>query len=219
MTGAGEVPPLRGRRLFEHPLGEAVMEVLAERGYEAARVEDFLARTGIARAEFERHFAGKAEVTLAVYEAFAADFTVRIERAYASEPRWPDNLRAAAYEVVRWMADHPAATRFGNVGIFEAEELGRARREQLFRWCAGLIEEGRAAAPDPAAVPEGAAMLAIGAVVEASRRHQQGSLHGDPAAMVPEMMYGAVRPYLGEEAARAELEIPPPPDLIGPGGR
>jgi len=32
---------------------------------------------------------------------------------------------------------------------------------------------------------------------------------------VPEMMYVAVRPYLGQEAARAELSIPPPEDGVG----
>ena len=36
--------------------------------------------------------------------------------------------------------------------------------------------------------------------------------------MVPGLMYGAVRPYLGEDAARAELEISPPPDLAEGGG-
>jgi hypothetical protein len=35
---------------------------------------------------------------------------------------------------------------------------------------------------------------------------------------VPRMMYAAVRPYLGEEAARAELEIPPPSDLARSSG-
>jgi hypothetical protein len=32
---------------------------------------------------------------------------------------------------------------------------------------------------------------------------------------VPELMYGAVRPYLGEAAARRELDIPPPPRVPG----
>lgn len=33
----------------------------------------------------------------------------------------------------------------------------------------------------------------------------------DPYDLVPELMALAVRPYLGEEAAARELEIPPPP--------
>jgi AcrR family transcriptional regulator len=204
---------LDGRRLFEHPLGEAVMEVLAERGYEAASVEEFVRRAGISRAEFERHFSGKAEATLRVYEAFIDDFVARVQRVYDAAPPWPANLRAAAYEVTRWMADHPAATQFGNVGIFAAEEIGRVRREELFRWCASLIDAGRKAAPDPDVVPAGAPLLVVGAVVEISRRHQEGGFGGDPVGMVPELMYGAVRPYLGDEAARHELHVPPPPDL------
>jgi len=44
-------------------------------------------------------------------------------------------------------------------------------------------------------------------------REGQGRLSSAPVELVPELMYGAVRPYLGEEAARRELTIPPPPDL------
>ena len=61
-----------------------------------------------------------------------------------------------------------------------------------------------------------AAIIAIGGVAETLRRQQEGTLTADAVAIVPEMMYAAVRPYLGEEAARAELSIPPPPDLADP---
>lgn len=208
-----EPAALEGARLISHPLGLAVVEVINERGYELASVEEFLARAGIGREEFDRNFSGKAEVTRRVYEAFAADFVGCVQAAYDAAGPWPASLRAAAYEVTRWMADHPAVTRFGNVGMLEAPELGRVRREELFRWCAGLIDAGRALAPDPDAVPAAAPLIAVGSVAEISRRHQEGSLAGDPVAMVPELMYAAVRPYLGEEAARRELAVPPPADL------
>jgi hypothetical protein len=55
--------------------------------------------------------------------------------------------------------------------------------------------------------------MMVGSVVEGLRRQQEGTLPGDVVSLVPRMMYVAVRPYLGEEAARRELEIPPPPDL------
>jgi hypothetical protein len=55
--------------------------------------------------------------------------------------------------------------------------------------------------------------MAMGAIVETLRRQQEGTLAEDVVEAVPKMMYAAVRPYLGEEAARRELEIPPPPDL------
>jgi AcrR family transcriptional regulator len=203
-------PPLEGPALFDHPLAAAVIEVVAVRGYGAASVEEIVVRAGVPREEFELHFADKADAVIRVFESYIDDFKRRAERAYRSAPAWPDSLRAAAYEFVSWTEDHPNAYRFGMVRILEAGEMARLRREELFMWCAGLVDAGREAAPDPDAVPVAAPMIAIGRVVEIATRHASGVFDADPTATVPELMYAVVRPYLGEAAARAELSLPPP---------
>jgi AcrR family transcriptional regulator len=206
---------LEGARLVAHPLGCAVVSVINELGYEAASVEAFLEQAGTSREEFDSGFSGKGDVTLRVMEAFIGEFRGRVEAAFLSGGTWPDNLRAAGYEAVRWLTENPRTTRFGMVSSTEAGDMVRARREEIFLWCASLIDQGRDAAPDPEAVPPMASLIAIGAVAETLRRQQEGSIDADTVAVVPQMMYGAVLPYLGEEAARGELEIPPPPDLRG----
>lgn len=196
---------LRGPALFDHPLAGAVIEVVAERGYEGADVAEIVARAGVGRAEFERLFAGKADAVLAVFEAYIDNFRWRAGRAYESEESWPDNLRAAAHELIAWIEDHPAAYRFGMVEVLAAGEMARLRREELFTWCAGLIDAGREVAPDPGAVAAAAPLAAIGAVVETLTFHAAGRVEEPLTELVPELMFCAVRPYLGEEAARAEL--------------
>jgi AcrR family transcriptional regulator len=204
---------LEGRALFEHPIAATLMVAIHAHGYEAADPARFAVEAGMSLAEFDRRFAGKADLTLRVFEAFIDDFDERIKAAYESRPSWPDNLRAAAYETVRWITDHPEAAWFGMVGVLEAGDMALVRREEVFKWCASLIDAGRAVAADPDAVPRSAPLMAIGAIVEMLRRQQEGSLVAEPVATVPRLMYGAVRPYLGEEGARRELEIPPPDDL------
>jgi AcrR family transcriptional regulator len=204
---------LEGPALFEHPISAAVIAAIFERGYQGASVEEFLQRSGITAAEFDRRFDGKRDATLRVFEAYIDDFVTRARTAFESSPDWPENLRATAYEVVRWIGRYPEAAWFGMVGVLEAGDMALVRREEVFKWCASLIDRGRAVAPDPEAVPRSAPLIAIGAIVEMLRRYEEGSLIADPIATVPELMYAAVRPYLGEEAARRELEIPPPPDL------
>jgi AcrR family transcriptional regulator len=201
---------LEGPALFGHPLAAAVIEVVAVRGYGEASVEEIVARARVPREEFDLHFADKADAVLRVFESYIDDFKRRAEHAYRSAPAWPENLRAAAYEFVSWIEDHPYAYRFGMVRILEAGEMARLRREELFNWCAALVDAGRETAPDPAAVPGAAPLIAIGRVIEIATRHAGGVLEADPGATVPELMYAAVRPYLGEEAARAELSMPPP---------
>jgi AcrR family transcriptional regulator len=209
---AGSIPG-RGPELFAHPLSRMTMEVLRERGFEAAEVADICRRAGVDPDDLPRRMRDKSLLALAVSEAYAEDFQREVGGAFDAEPVWPDSLRAAAYQVVRWITRHPEATWWGSVGLLEAGETARARRDEIFAWAAGMIDAGRAAAPDPATVPEGAATLAIGAIVETLGRSMQGGISGDPVEGVRWLMYGAVRPYLGEEAARAELELPPPPDL------
>jgi hypothetical protein len=61
-------------------------------------------------------------------------------------------------------------------------------------------------------VPAFAAESIVGAIAQLMARNSERDDPRDPVAAVPEMMYLAVRPYLGEEAARRELTIPPPSD-------
>jgi AcrR family transcriptional regulator len=202
---------LWGPALFDHPLSAAVIEVVAERGYQEASIEEIVARADVAPEEFDRLFAGKADAVLQVFEAYIDNFKRRAGGAYDSAGRWPDSLRAAAHELLAWIEDHPHAYRFGMVEVLSAGEMARVRREELFTWCAGLIDAGREVAPDPDAVPEAAALAAIGAVVETLTFHAAGRVDASLTELGPELMYWAVRPYLGDEVARAELTRPPPP--------
>ncbi|HEX4307016.1 MAG TPA: TetR/AcrR family transcriptional regulator [Solirubrobacterales bacterium] len=209
----GPPPPLEGAALLAHPISEAVMATVWERGYPEARVEEFVARAGVSQAEFDLHFSDKGEAALRIFEAYIDDFVDRVGAAYSGGGPWPGSLRAAAYETARWVLAHPAVAWFGTAGVLEAGDMARARRDRVFRWAASLIDAGRAAAPDPDAIPRSAALIAVGGIAEAVRRRQEGAVGIDVAEALQRMMYLAVRPYLGEEAARAELEIEPPQNL------
>jgi AcrR family transcriptional regulator len=204
-------PPGRPPDPFSDPVASALIEVIDERGYAATEVGAVVARAGVERAEFDRRFADKEDCVLKVFEAFIADFLWHIQSAYDTQDCWPDSLRAAAWAAADWIDRHPRTAAFGSVDVLNArDEMTRVRREQAFQYCAGLIDRGREVAPDRAAVPEAAAVMAIGAVAQIlTLRLGQGE-DLEIERMAPLMMYGAVRPYLGEEAARRELSVPRP---------
>jgi AcrR family transcriptional regulator len=196
---------------FADPLYVALIEVVAERGYEGAGVAEVIARAGADRAGFDARFARWEEFVLCVLGAFIDDFTDRVQRAYDSEWRWRPALRAAAYASAAWLEEHPDTARFGTVDVLAAhDEMIRVRREEAFLYCARLIDAGRAEAPDPAAVPEAAAAMAIGSIAQILTHRMQAGEELETAQMVPALMYQAVLPYLGEEAAREELSMAPP---------
>jgi AcrR family transcriptional regulator len=213
---SGALTRLAPPGLIDEPIAEAVIGVIRDRGYAAASVEEFVSRAGIARAEFDLRFTGKAEVTTLLIDAHLDRFFERVGDAYTQDPDWPANLRAAAYETARYLRENPAMTWLMLVGVLAAEDMVRARRDRIFGWAVGLIDAGRAAATDPDAVPRSAPVMAVGAIVETLRRHHAEGLDVDVADNLPRLMYAAVRPYLGEETARAELAIEVPADLCRP---
>jgi AcrR family transcriptional regulator len=193
------------------PLAVAVLDLGAERGYRNVTVPGLCERAGIEVAEFRRRFTDREDCARKCLAAFITDFEARIGAVYDRHADWRTALRATAYECADWAEEHPNLLRFGAIGLLEArDEMMRVQREEAFRFCAGLIDGGRAAAPDPAAVPDSAPVVGIGAIMNLAGNRLQKGEPVEPHAMVPDMMYLVVRPYLGETIAREELDLPRP---------
>jgi AcrR family transcriptional regulator len=192
---------------------EALIDLAFDSNYQAVTVEQIVDRAGGSREDFERIFSSKQACAVAAIEdVMAANMTV-VQAAFESEERWPDTLRSGAYAMARYVADHPKQVRFGMLDMLWAGETTGALRDQFFGKFIAMVEAGREVAPDPEAVPQLAAESVVGSITQAlGRFSMERGGERDPVAAVPEMMYLAVRPYLGEETARRELTIPPPSD-------
>jgi AcrR family transcriptional regulator len=79
---------------------EALIEVAAERGYMDTSIEMVVARAGLDRPAFDRHFRGKYDSFLSAWQEMNEECMASLMRAYDSEQYWPDRLRAVACEVV-----------------------------------------------------------------------------------------------------------------------
>ncbi len=206
------LPPPLSWDPFADPLARAIVDEVAERGYAATTVSGVIARAGVRREGFDRRFTDLEDAALRTFEAFIVDFERRIGSAFNAEADWRSALRAAAYETADWMAANPNLVRFGTVEVLEMRsEMARVRREEITIFSARLIDAGRLEAPDPAAVPDSAAVVAIGSIIQMVTYRLQQGIDLDAHSTVREMLYAAVRPYLGEEIAREELTLPRPP--------
>lgn len=215
-----ELTPLRppaGGATWER-MREAAIDLVIERGYAALEVEAVVARAGVAPADFERHFAGKEDCCLQVYEANIADFDRLVVGAYLRHDQWRDALRAAAYAAAGYLRDHPREVQFGEIQMREGGEMAQARRDAYLHRIIDLIDAGRGELDDPDSLNRAAAEGALGAVYGYLLKElQAGSGTRSATEFVPQLMYIAVRPYLGHEAAREELTIPPPAQEDGHG--
>ena len=193
-------------------LRAATIDLVLQRGLDGVEAQELCARAGFDRAEFERCFDGVGDCALAVYLANIAEFDRALDAASAPGDPWRDRLRATAYVAARHVRDRPLSTRFDMVAMLAAGGLAQAHRDRYVRRIVDLIDEGRQELPDPEALGPTVAETIFGSIYQLLARELSGTGGtGRAEAVVPQLMFIAVRPYLGDEAAREELEISPPP--------
>lgn len=183
------------------------MDLAFEHGYDAVSVAGVAGRAGGNVAEFESIFPSKQACAVAILEAIAESNLEAVRGAFDSEPDWPDSLRAAAYAHADWILENPRKMRFGLLETVWASELTGALRDHLFGEYIAMVDAGRDAADDPDSIPPSAALGVVGSITEVITRRLGVGSNDELVDLVPEMMYLAVRPYLGEEAARRELTV------------
>jgi AcrR family transcriptional regulator len=183
---------------------EALIEIAAERGYAETSVEMIVKRAGLDRPAFDRHFRGKYDCFLSVWQEMNERCMEEILGAYNSHEDWPDRLRAVAYEIAGNLGSDRSRACFA-VEVLAAGDAARARRDMTMRVIASLIDAGRNEMEDPESVPhttaEALAGSAYGQVYAKVVRGQAEELQ----QLVPQLVSAAVMPYLGIDAALAEL--------------
>lgn len=190
---------------------EVMLDLFVANGVEATSVEMVIERAGVSRAEFDCLFDGKDDLYLQVFYEISGAFERDLFAAYDAHDNWRDGLRASAYFAARFFRDRPRETAFGTVHMFAAGEVAQAHRERQLHRMVELIDRGRQELDDPGSMSRGVAESTFGAIYErllAKLRAGEGT--GAALDFVPDLMYVAVRPYLGHRAALEELSIPPP---------
>ncbi len=191
-------------------IAAAMIELVAEQGYKATTVKQLLERAGVQRAEFRRLFSGKRACFLEVYEEMSERFGRHVFAAFESEEEWRDGLRAAAYAAARWIGGHPLETRYAVIEMVAAGEFAQAHRETTLRGFVDLIDAGREQLDKPDSVSPAMADGVVGGILGILTKSLRRGARVRAEDIVPDLMFVAVRPYLGHEAAREELSIPPP---------
>jgi AcrR family transcriptional regulator len=204
-----------GVRMAEHDvkrerIREAMIDLVLEHGYEKTSVEIVCQRAGVGPQEFESRFAGKADCVAQIFDRSSDDYLRHVWAAYESHQAWRDGLRAAGYASA-WFFEHRSReVRFGLVEMTRAGGEHQAKAELIVRSAVDMIDAGRRELEDPDSMSRSTAEWVAGSFMQMAlkRVSESGELH--VTELVPELMYTAVRPYLGEEVALEELRIPAP---------
>jgi hypothetical protein len=150
-------------------------------------------------------------------EAGTDELLLRAGAAFAAQQGWADQLRAVAYEMLRFLQEDEARARLMVIEVLDSSPRAVEVRERGMEGLIELIDLGRCELEDPGALPRSAAEIAAGVIYNRLHVGVERGVDTLGPEMVRELMYTAVLPYLGTEAALAELTKPPIPPAAAAG--
>lgn len=192
---------------------EALLDLCTERGYKKLKLAQLLERAEVDEAAFKALYPDLDACFAAVLEEIYEEFFARASAAAAGQNSWRDRVRATAYAWLRYLRSDERVARLAAVEVQYAGKRAQEIFQETFFRMVKVLDEGSPETDGPES-PGLATAIGVGGVVFA--RVQEGVAKGELGIgeeEVPQLMYAAVFPYLGAEAASEELHIPPPPDL------
>jgi AcrR family transcriptional regulator len=146
-----DVGPLLTERAQRARLLEAMVQVVAEKGYAAATVADAVRRAKVSRGTFYALFESKQACLVAAYRLGTEVLEARIDEAVRDAADWREELRLGLRAYLRTLADEP---RFARVFLVESEPLRAERAAAAVRFVAryrrSYERSGRPVPPDDA---------------------------------------------------------------------
>jgi len=202
---------------------QALADLIDQRGYQELTVAMVVDRAGVATEDFRRHFIDLDACLLELWRAAREAFIAGTSPAFVAGADWQEGLRGMAWATCRFMQeDHQRARTL----MFQLETGGeqvRAERDQLIWQYVELLDLGRAGAADPDALSRDLAAGIVGSIWQRLHDLVWEDAFEQMPSYIPEMMYISVLPYLGQDAAEAELRRGPadierydPPDRHPP---
>ncbi|MBJ7328633.1 MAG: TetR/AcrR family transcriptional regulator [Solirubrobacteraceae bacterium] len=146
-----DVGPLLSDRAQRARLLDAIVDVVAAKGYEAATVADVVKTAKVSRGTFYELFESKQACFAAAYLVGTEVLERRVTDAVRGAADWRDELRLGLRAYLTALVDEP---RFARVFLAETRAIATERDDVLRRFAArygaSLAKSGRPAPPDDA---------------------------------------------------------------------
>lgn len=131
----------------------ALIDAVAERGYESLRVRDIVRRAGVSTRAFYELFSSKDDCFLYSYDRLTRRATRRMVAVQAGEPDWRRRARLIFDELARQIAQDPKGARLVLVDIYRASPACAERARHAQRAFEVVLGESLARSPRGVAIP------------------------------------------------------------------
>jgi AcrR family transcriptional regulator len=182
-----------------------MLEAVGTQGYEQTTVQDAITNAGLYRQAFYDNFEDKEDCYLHAIDAGSAWIELAMRLTATGESRWRGQLRGALGGLLSFLDEQPGIGRALLVEVHAAGARAVEKRTEAMERAAEMMDRAREESEDVApAISAEAVVAGILAVLHTrlAARQTEGFTR-----LLPELMYLAVLPYFGAEAAAAEMRV------------
>lgn len=188
----------------------AVADVVYEVGYAEMTVEGIIGEAGVSRRTFYDHFKSKDRVFLAAYDAIVEELMAAAEAGFAEGTSMVERSEGVLRAVVDFFAEHPSYASVCVVEVLAAGPPALERRAAAMRRFAELLERTASDIPKSRRPPAIAAEALVGGIYEILYARVLRKELDQLPALLPDLLYSTVLPYVGpEQAAEARKSARP----------
>jgi AcrR family transcriptional regulator len=171
---------------------DAMVELVAEKGYEATKIADVVRRAGVARKTLYDNFDGKEEVFLAALNASFEQLTGAVSEACDGSKEWAARVEAGLAAALEFVAEQPAAARLCLVESLSATPSSVRRYDEAMEEFVAILAGAAPREPDMPATLEESLVGGVAWILQQRvRRHPDTS----PPELLPELSKFVLSPY------------------------
>lgn len=179
----------------------ALVDTVAERGYNATTVANITKAASVSRRTFYEHFADKEACFLAAYEMVADHIAAAMRSAAESFEDWPQQVRAALATMLSFLAGEPELARLCMIEPIAAGGEIAARHRASMEGLVQILKAGRPGHSGERPLPEATEETLVGGVVSLIVREISAGRTEQLEALLPDLVELTLAPYVGTEEA------------------
>jgi AcrR family transcriptional regulator len=179
----------------------ALVDTVAERGYNATTVAHITKAASVSRRTFYEHFDDKEACFLAAYEMVADHIRDSMRVAAESFEDWPQQVRAALATMLRFLAGEPELARLVMIEPVAAGGEIAARHRASMQGFVEILKAGRPEHAGDRPLPEATEETVVGGILSLIVREISAGRAGELEKLLPDLVELTLSPYLGGEEA------------------
>jgi hypothetical protein len=190
-------------------LRDAILELNFRQEFADLELTAVLAEARVGEEDFHAMFGDLEDCYCGIYVTERDRIIGEIDAASDQYSEWRDRVRASAYAIWRAVSDDPRIAHFIFIGGRNAGERALREVEVGMKGIYDVLDEGRL---EPGSLTTSRATAeSIGGSIWNQIAAAVNNGDQMEERVVRYLVYAAVMPYLGTEAAEEELEMPPTP--------